>query len=412
MTAAAVGIESLNVYAGLASIAVPDLLAGRGLDLSRMPNLGMEQRSVGLPFEDTVTNAVNAALPVVNGLSDHDRSRIECLVVTTESGLDLSKSVSSYVHHHLGLSRNCRVLEVKQACYSATGALQLVAGMLASGMAADAKALLIGSDVALVDERAQYAEACTGHGAAAMLVGTENPAVLALDRGAYGNYSFDVLDSARPTPSTDIAQPDESLFTYLDCLEKCFEDYCSRVPGADIRDTFQMLSFHTPFAGLVRAGHRNLMRSAGAERAEVEDDFARRLGPSLAHPARTGNLCSASVYLGLASLIENARVDRASRVGLYSYGSGCCSEFFSGVVSPDAAKSIPTDIGAALDRRRQLSWGEYADGLAHTASVLEPVENRTIDLAHTESVADQIAASGPFLAWTGTDGHRRNYTWL
>jgi len=142
-----VGIEALHSYVGKAYISVADLLEGRGLDLSRMENLGMIERSVALPFEDPVTNAVNAALPLVTAMDDETRARIECLVVTTESGLDLSKSVSSYVHRYLGLSNHCRILEVKQACYSATGCLQLVAGLLASGYAADSKALIIGTDV-------------------------------------------------------------------------------------------------------------------------------------------------------------------------------------------------------------------------------------------------------------------------
>jgi polyketide biosynthesis 3-hydroxy-3-methylglutaryl-CoA synthase-like enzyme PksG len=411
MTADRVGIEAMHTYAGVAYIAMEDLFTGRGLDRSRMDNLGMTERSVGLPFEDPVTNAVNAALPLVAQLTEQDRARIECLVVTTESGLDLSKSVTSYVHQFLGLSRQCRMLEVKQACYSATGSLQLVAGLLASGMASDAKALLIGTDVTLVDERAQYAEGCTGHGAVAMVVSTDNPTVLALDPGAYGNYGYEVLDSARPTPTTDIANPDESLFTYLDCLEQSFDDYCSRVAGADLRTTFGQLAFHTPFAGLVKAGHRNLMRRAGASAAEIAEDFHCRLGAGLTYPRRTGNLCSASVFLALASIIENADLEAATRVGLYSYGSGCCSEFFSGVIAADAPQHLAGDLGAALDARRRLDWGEYLSLLKESSSVLEPIERRQVDLTHTDVVGNRTGRQ-PFLAWTGTDAHKRTYDWL
>ena len=66
------GIEALNVYAGLAQIPVAELFAGRGLDPHRLDNLMMRQRSVGLPFEDPVTNAVNAARPIVEALDDAD----------------------------------------------------------------------------------------------------------------------------------------------------------------------------------------------------------------------------------------------------------------------------------------------------------------------------------------------------
>src|SRR6266545_6182686 len=153
-----VGIEALNAYCGLAYIPVQALFAGRGLNQERMANLMMQQRSLGLPFEDPITNAVNAAKPIVDALDPADRASIETLVTSTESGLDLSKSVASYVHEYLGLSRNCRVLEVKQACYAATGAVQLALGYLASGAAPGARALVIATDVALVDQRAGYAE--------------------------------------------------------------------------------------------------------------------------------------------------------------------------------------------------------------------------------------------------------------
>src|SRR5579859_2331287 len=191
------GIEALNVYAGLAAIPVPELFAGRGLDEARLANLMMHERSIALPFEDPVTNAVNAARPLLDALAPGQRDAIELLVTSTESGIDFSKSVASYAHEHLGLPRTCRILEVKQACYAATGALQLAAGYLASGISPGAKALVIATDVALVDARAGYAEPATGHGAAAVLLG-DRPTVLRLDLGAFGLHGYETPDSARP----------------------------------------------------------------------------------------------------------------------------------------------------------------------------------------------------------------------
>src|SRR3978361_1603252 len=133
------GIEALNVYAGLACISVPAMFAGRGLDQAPTPNIAMSQRSVGLPFEDPVTNAVNAARPLLDRLDEQARGAVAGVITSTESGLDLSKPVASYVHEYLGLSRNCRLLEVKQACYGATCALQLAAGFLAQSATPGAK---------------------------------------------------------------------------------------------------------------------------------------------------------------------------------------------------------------------------------------------------------------------------------
>ncbi len=404
------GIEALNVYAGLARIAVPELFAGRGLEPRRLENLMMSQRSVGLPFEDPVTNAVNAAKPIVDALDPADRASIETLVTSTESGLDLSKSVASYVHEYLGLSRNCRVLEVKQACYAATGAVQLALGYLASGAAPGARALVIATDVALVDQRAGYAEPATGHGAAAVLLG-DAPTVLAVDLGAYGCYSYETLDSARPTPEFDIADVDRSLFAYLDCLANSVSDYASRVDGADFATTFDQLALHTPFAGLVRSAHRRMMRGYGLPAERIDEDFQRRVSASLEYPAQVGNLCSGSVYLALASILDHAQIDDAARVGLYSYGSGCSAEFFSGVVDAGSVAAVGAmGIGERLARRRELSFAEYAALLPQTLRTLVPEPDRVVDL---DPYADFLGVAGgdPMLVYTRTKDYHRMYEW-
>lgn len=402
------GIEQLNVYAGLAAIGVPELFAGRDLDPERLDNLRMRHRSVGLPFEDPVTNAVNAARPILDRLPAADRAAVELLVTATESGVDLSKSVASYVHEQLGLSRNCRVFETKQACYAATGAVQLALGYLAAGLAPGSKALVIATDVALVDARAGYAEPATGHGAVALLLG-DDPGVLAVDLGAYGNYSYETFDSARPNPEFDIADVDRSLFAYLDCLTNSVKDYASRVDGVDLVGTFDHLALHTPFAGLVRAAHRKLLRDAGRGQDEIDADFARRVEPSLAYPAQVGNLCSGSVYLALASLIDRAMPAAPARVGLYSYGSGCASEFFSGVVDAESARRVRAmRIGEQLRQRRQLDFAEYQRLLGQTLRVLVPEPDRKVDIG---PYAEFLPGDRPTLVYTGTSRYYRSYEW-
>lgn len=405
------GIEALNVYAGIAQIPVPAVFVGRGLQSGRLGNLMMQSRSVGLPFEDPVTNAVNAAKPIVDALSEAERDAIELLITSTESGLDLSKSIASYVHAHLGLSRSCRLLEVKQACYAATGALQLAIGYLASGVSPGGKALIVATDVALVDERAGYAEPATGHGGVAVLV-SDAPRVLALDLGAFGCCSYETMDSARPTPELDIADVDRSLFTYLDCLTNCFAEYRSRVEGADFAATFDHLAMHTPFAGLVKAAHRKMMREAGAAAERIEDDFRRRVEPSLTYPAAVGNLCSGSVYLALASLLDHAGVCEGARVGLYAYGSGCSAELFSGVVDRESAAAIgELAIGDHLARRRQLSFDEYAALLPETRRSLVPEPRKVVDLDRYRAFLRPERAGRPLLVHTRTDDYHRVYEW-
>lgn len=401
-----VGIEALNVYCGLAQIPVPALFEGRGLDTERLGNLMMRNRSVGLPFEDPVTNAVNAARPIAAD------DRIEILITSTESGLDYSKSVASYAHEYLGLPKSCRVVEVKQACYAATAAVQLAAGYVASGVSPGAKALVIATDVALVDERAAYAEPAMGAGAAAVLI-SDRPRILDLDLGAFGNHSYETMDSARPEPTFDVADSDRSLFAYLDCLTSCLAGYRSKVENADFATTFDYLAMHTPFAGMVKAAHRKLMRESGGGTASVEEDFERRMLPSLAYPSRVGNLCSGSVYLALASLIDNAVLDGAARVGLYSYGSGCSSEFFSGLVDEESARTLAAmRIGEQLDGRCELGFDEYAALLPATLTCLVPERDREVDVGAYEHLLSRARFDRDLLVNTGTKDYHRTYEWL
>ncbi|GAB2890620.1 hydroxymethylglutaryl-CoA synthase [Paraburkholderia jirisanensis] len=406
-----IGIELLNVYAGVAAIDTAELFRGRGLDLERIGNIQQERRSLGLGFEDPVTSAVHAARPIVEQLGE-EAARIEMLIVSTESGVDYSKSLASYAHKYLGLGPHCRFLEVKQACYGATAALQMALGYLASGVSPGSKALIIATDISLVDARAGYAEPSTGFGAVAMLLG-DAPQVLTIDRGAFGIYSYETMDSARPLPTQDIADVDRSLFAYLDCLANSFKDYRTRVPEADFVASFAQLCMHTPFAGIVQAAHRKMMREVAGvtDPALQQQDFARRLQASLVYPRQVGNLCSGSLYLALASMIENRSGSEPVRIGLYSYGSGCSSEFLSGVVDARSRAALaPFGIGAALAARTLVSFGHYEELLQTTLGAIVPVEARTI---RVEDYLPLLPASRQrMLALTRISGYQRHYEWI
>src|SRR5205807_2035884 len=62
--------------------------------------------------------------------------------------------------------------------------------------------------------------------------------------------------------------------------------------------------------------------------------------------ARVGNTYTASLYLCLAALLEaEGRALAGERLGLFSYGSGCCAEFFTGSV-PEGVEAV-ADAGVA-----------------------------------------------------------------
>jgi 3-hydroxy-3-methylglutaryl CoA synthase len=162
-----VGIEKLRVYPCSMALDLAELCAARGHDPADIRDTMMiDQRSVNAPYEDPVTMAVNAANAM---LSDDDRRSIELLIVGTESGVDQEKPISTWVHRYLGLTAHCRNFELKHACYSGTAGLGMAANWIASGMAGEAKALVITTDQSRMHLGKPY-EFVMGAGAAAVLV--------------------------------------------------------------------------------------------------------------------------------------------------------------------------------------------------------------------------------------------------
>lgn len=404
-----VGIEAIHAYGGQTTFDVRALFEARALNLDRFENLAMKKKAVGLPCEDPVTHAVNAAKPILMQLDEAERKRVELVISASESGIDFGKSIAAYAHHYLDLGRNCRLFEVKQACYAGTAALQMAASFVSSGASPDAKALVIATDVAAEQHQEDnYAEPSMGTGAVAILV-SDRPSIFELDMGANGFCSYEVMDTCRPVVGRELGDADLSLMSYIDCLGGAFENYAERVEGADYVSTFDYLAFHTPFAGLVRGAHRKMMRKLKrASPDEIEEDFARRVAPSLKYCVEVGNVYSATVWLALCGVIAQAKAGKRHRVGMFSYGSGCSSEFFSGVVQSDAGERFAKlGLDAALSRRYELSFSEYERLLELNSEWGFGVRDKQVDLASFGAIYErQLRGKGLLMLQRVSNYHR------
>ncbi|WP_342422462.1 hydroxymethylglutaryl-CoA synthase family protein [Paenibacillus sp. FSL E2-0178] len=407
-----VGIESINFYGGPAVISARSIFEGRGLDLSRFDNLMMDRKSVGVACEDAVTGGVNAAKPIIDALSEEDKNRIELVITASESGVDFGKSLSTYIHDYLGLSRHCRLFELKQACYGGTAGLHMAACFIASGASPGAKALVIATDVARAAAKSTYGEPTQAVGAVAMLI-SANPEILELDFGATGHYSYEVMDTCRPLPEIETGNPDLSLLSYLDCLENAYKNYKEKVDGVHFQETFDFLAFHTPFGGMVKGAHRKLIHEELKLRgAVVQQDFDKRVAPSLTYGMQVGNVYSAALYLSLCSLIDQADIADYRRVGLFSYGSGCSSEFYSGVITPESVRKLSTmNIQAGLDSRYELSFEEYDDILDQNVEWLFGIRDKKVDFSGFSRVYDHFFKGKGYLVLTEVDDFHRKYAW-
>jgi len=416
-----VGIEAINVFGGTACLDVERLAAHRQMDTDRFANLLMKEKTVALPNEDPVSFAVNAAKPLLDALTPAERAKIEMVITCTESSFDFGKSMSTYVQDLLELPRRCRLFELKNACYSGTAGLQMAINFVLSRTSPGAKALVVASDLsrflteeggdALTEDWA-FAEPSSGAGAVAMLV-SDTPYIFQVDVGANGYYGFEVMDTCRPSADTEAGNADLSLLSYLECCEQAFLAYQDRVEGADYRVSFGYLAFHTPFGGMVKGAHRAMMRKFGKVAAkEIEADFVRRVVPGLTYCQRLGNIMGATLPLSLVSTIEHAEISQASRIGCFSYGSGCCSEFFSGVATADGQARVRSlGLKSQFDRRYVLAMDEYETILRESRSVKFGTRNAMPPAGLIPSRA-RTGSAAPCLYLKEIREFHREYEWV
>lgn len=349
-----VGIDTISFYTSHYALNLDSLAQERGIDSDKFfIGLGQHKMSVPPPDEDIVTMAANAAS---RALRNMDVSSIEMLLFATESGIDQSKAAGIYVHDLLGLPERCRVIEMKQACYSGTLALQLALPFLRQHP--DKKVLLIASDIARYG-LGTPGESSQGCGAVAMVL-SANPRLIAFD-SEYGVVTENVMDFWRPNYSDSaFVEGKYSSKLYLNMLEKSWQQYVE-LSGRGFSD-HAYYCYHTPVPRLVEKAHQHLAKINGQDKLS-DDTLSDHIGSALEYGRKIGNSYTASLYVGLTSLLDNAKEDLSGkRLGFYSYGSGCVAEYFSGVVQPGYHQALDTRYHQDMLRdRKTLNYPEYTD---------------------------------------------------
>ena len=342
-----VGIDSLSFYTSGYSLDLALLAQNRGIDPDKyLVGLGQERMSVNPPDEDVVTLAANSAKQALIGTDPND---ICMLLVATESGIDQSKALGIWVHNLLGLPKSCRVIELKQACYAGCAALQL--GLSLIHQHPHKKVLVIATDIARYGLKSA-GEPTQGCGAASFVL-SSNPKLIAFEP-EHGVYTSHVMDFWRPNYS-DTAFVDGKYSTkiYIESLEECWNSY-SKESKRTFDDHYRFC-YHLPFVRMAQKAHERLCKINGKE-AKSED-----VANSFIYSRQLGNSYTASLFIGLTSLLEQTQEDlTGKRIGFFSYGSGCVAEFFSGIVLPGYKKHLHTQHHEAmLASRKPLDMAQY-----------------------------------------------------
>jgi len=420
-----VGIDDMALYVPKLYVDSKDFAKARGIDPHKLENgIGIKKMAIVDANQDPACMAANACLKLMqkNDLKPTDIGR---MYVATESALDESKAMNSFVIGMLeqiygeGSFEHAGGIECKFACVSGSYALYDNANWIRAEENNGRAAIVIVSDIAKYD-MGSAGEYTQGAGAIAMLV-KENPRLVIFDPKVTSTIIKNEYDFYRPFGrETPLVNGNYSNYLYLIQVKKAFDSYKEKVlrtnlfqinSDESITDKIDYFSVHLPYrkmgekalAYLLRHEWRHLPRwkkiieevgmeepvpkdprgtiesiLADKEFMKADDTFRRafiktsffkqvfeqKMSSSLEASTIIGNIYTASMYMGLRSLLEfeyKKNIDLANkRIGFGSYGSGSSAMVFSGVVQEEY-KEIVKDMNLEMEigNRTKLDMAEY-----------------------------------------------------
>ncbi|WP_449354056.1 hydroxymethylglutaryl-CoA synthase [Virgibacillus natechei] len=383
-----IGIDKIGFYAPHLYVDMNKLAVSRDVEPEKFTiGIGQEKMAIAPLTQDPVTLAANAALDI---LDEKDKEQIDFVLFGTESGIDQSKSAAVYVHRLLGLNPEARAVEVKQACYGATAAIQMAKGHIA--LNPESKVLVLGSDIARYGLNTG-GEATQGAGAVAMVV-SRDPSIMVLE-GPSAYLTADVMDFWRPVYSDEAFVDGKfSNEQYIAFFSKAWEQYKAKT-GLKLAD-FEAFSFHLPYTKMGKKALRAVLDEGS------ESDSERLLANhqiGAVYNRNVGNIYTASLYLSLLSLLEQSEnLQDGSRIGLFSYGSGAVGELFAGRLQPGYRKHLQMERHSELfATRKELTVPEYEEIFQETL----PTDGSSLEL--------DIDRDPAKICLSGIEGHSRQY---
>lgn len=345
-----IGIDKIGFATANYVLKLADLAEARGIVPDKLSKgLLLKELSIAPITEDIVTMGASAAESI---LTAKDKNEIDMVIVASESGIDQSKASAVFVHGLLGVQPFARSLEMKEACYSATAALDYA--RLHIEKHPNSKVLVIASDIAKygVDTPGEPTQ---GAGAVAMLI-TNNPRILIFNEDNVAQ-TRDIMDFWRPNYSTTpFVNGMYSTQQYLDSLKTTWVEYQKR-NQVSLKD-FAAICFHLPYPKLALKGLKKIMDKSLS--LEQQEQLQANFHQSILYSQKVGNIYTGSLFLGLLSLLENSStLKTGDRIALFSYGSGAVSEIFSGQLVAGFKQRLQTNRIEMLNNRTPLSIPDY-----------------------------------------------------
>lgn len=347
-----IGIDKISFYSPHLYVDMNELAVARGDEPAKYTiGIGQDEMALAPITQDPVTLAANAANQMI---SEKDKKSIDLVLFSTETGIDHSKSAAVYVHRLLGLNPEARAVELKQACYSGTAAIQLAKGHVA--LYPDKKVLVLASDIARYGLQTS-GEVTQGAGAVAILISAD-PRIMEIEH-VHTARTEDIMDFWRPNYSDKaFVDGQYSNEQYIEFFNEVWNNYKTKTNRTV--DDFEGVCFHLPYTKMGMKAIKSVLLD---ELGESEERIMSNYTLSTTYNRRIGNVYTASLYISLLSLLEtNEKLPAGARIGMYSYGSGAVGEFFSGILQKGYRDHLCTEKHQELlNNREKVSVEMYEE---------------------------------------------------
>ncbi|MBJ7540841.1 hydroxymethylglutaryl-CoA synthase [Streptococcus sp. SL1232] len=363
-----IGIDKIGFATAQYVLNMDDLAESRNVDPDKYSKgLLLNNLSITPVNDDIVTLGASAAESI---LSEEDKETVDMIIVATESSIDQSKAASTYIHSLLGIQPFARSIEMKEACYGATAALDYA--RLHVQKHPESKVLVIASDVAHYGVNTP-GEPTQGAGSIAMLI-SKDPRILLLNDKSVAQ-TRDIMDFWRPNYSTTpFVNGIYSTKQYLDMLKTTWAEFQKRF-DTSLAD-FSAFCFHLPFPKLALKGFNKVMDKNLPE--DLKEKLKENFESSIIYSKQVGNIYTGSIYLGLLSLLENSKnLVAGDNIAFFSYGSGAVAEIFSATLVDGFKDMLQTNRLETLKQRIRLSVEDY-EKIFFEEPVIDAEGNATI----------------------------------
>jgi hydroxymethylglutaryl-CoA synthase len=408
-----VGIDAIQFDVPKLYLPIPELAEQRNIEPDKLTKgLGLQKMSILDVSQDVITLGANALLKLIQQ-EQLQLDEIAKIYVGTESGVDNSKPVASYIieliENKLGNKafQHCDVVDLTFACIGAVDALQNCVDFIR--LHPTKKAIVIATDFAKYDLNST-GEYTQGAGAVAMVVAA-NPKIIAFSTetgvatsGVFdffkpkqtllksvitGNDSnenwFDVLETEITlVKDQPVYDGHYSNTCYIDRITAAYDHYKKESQQSGILfNDWAFIFMHLPYCFQGRrtfieiyaqenqhileqtAGENTKEKIKGLAKSQAYQELvAEKIYPTEIASGAVGNLYTGSIFLGMLSALYYAATNEKQlsneKVGFIAYGSGSKSKVFEGTLQKEwKAQISKTKLFEQLELRTAVDFKTY-----------------------------------------------------